>query len=91
MHSPNFDYKFSMAWAEALRSQPGHTRVQTDCLFPYAPMSRGVVRHQVSSRIRSVQSEFALETPWHNLCFICLPMYLIFIPTEQIHVFLFLF
>ena len=56
MHIPNFDYKLSMAWAEALRLQPGHTRVQTDCWFPYAPMTRGVVRHQVSSRIRSVES-----------------------------------
>ena len=31
-------------------------RVQTDCWFPYAPMSSGVVRHQVSSRICSVES-----------------------------------
>ena len=39
-----------------MRSVPGHTKVQSDCWFPYAPMSRGVVRHQVSSRIRSVES-----------------------------------
>ena len=39
-----------------VQSVPGHTRVQSDCWFPYAPMSRGVVRHQVSSRIRSVES-----------------------------------
>ena len=38
-----------------MQSVPGHARVQSDCWFPYAPMSRGVVRHQVSSRIRSVE------------------------------------
>ena len=53
MHTPNFDYKFSMA---TLRSVPRHTRVQTNCWFPYGPMFSGVVRHQASSRIRSVES-----------------------------------
>ena len=39
-----------------MRSVSGHPRVQSDCWFPYAPMSKGIVRHQVSSRIRSVES-----------------------------------
>ena len=70
MHTPNFDYKFCMAWAGTelcglCLGIPGFSatfglkkvkKVQSDCWFPYAPMSRGVVRHQVSSRMRSVES-----------------------------------
>ena len=58
MYTPNFDYKFSMAWAG--------TELCGLCL--------GIPGFKLIVGFARLPGVFALETPWHNLCFICLPM-----------------